>query len=76
MLSFAGTMARFSGRAGDELYTALRDALVERRVPLSFLVSDAEEVSLDPHYVRCVRRSLRLLSCIFARVQYTSSSSS
>lgn len=61
MLSFAGTMARFSGRAGDELYTALRDALVERRMPLSFLTTDAEEVSLDPHYVRCVFRSLRLL---------------
>lgn len=54
MLSFSGTMARFSGRAGDELYTALRDALVERRMPLSFLATDAEEVSLDPHYVRCV----------------------
>eukprot|EP00903_Cladosiphon_okamuranus_P021842 g20083.t1 len=54
MLSFAGTMARFSGRAGDELYTALRDALVERRMPLSFLATDAEEVSLDPHYVRAL----------------------
>ncbi len=55
MLSFAGTMARLSGRAGDDLYTAIRDALVERRLPLSFLATDAEEVSLDPHYVRCVR---------------------
>ncbi|CAM9116457.1 unnamed protein product [Scytosiphon promiscuus] len=52
MLSFAGTMARFTGRAGDGLFTALRDALVERRMPLSFLATDAEEVSLDPHYVR------------------------
>lgn len=59
MLSFAGTMARFSGRAGDGLYTALRDALVERRMPLSFLATDADEVSLDPHYVRCVSRSSR-----------------
>lgn len=54
MLSLAGTMARFTGRAGDELYTAIRDALVERRMPLSFLATDAEEVSLDPHYVRYV----------------------
>lgn len=60
MLSFAGTMARISGRAGDELYTALRDAFVERRLPLSFLATDAKEVSLDPHYVRCVSRSMRL----------------
>eukprot|EP00904_Undaria_pinnatifida_P000976 jgi/Undpi1/1087/HiC_scaffold_10.g04550.m1 len=52
ILSLAGTMARFSGRAGDGLYVAIRDALVERRLPLSFLASDAEEVSLDPHYVR------------------------
>lgn len=50
MLSFA----RFSGRAGDGLYQAIRDALVERRIPLSFLATDAEDVSLDPHYVRCV----------------------
>lgn len=54
MLSFAGTIARFSGRAGDRLYMAIRDALVERRIPLSFLATDAEDVSLDPHYVRCV----------------------
>lgn len=54
MLSFAGTMARFTGRAGDGLFTAIRDALVERRMPLSFLATDAEEVSLDPYYVRCV----------------------
>ncbi|CAN0036064.1 unnamed protein product [Hapterophycus canaliculatus] len=52
MLSFAGTMARFTGRAGDDLFTAIRDALVERRMPLSFLATDAEEVSLDPYYVR------------------------
>lgn len=54
MLSFAGTIARFSGRAGDGLYMAIRDALVERRIPLSFLATDAEDVSLDPRYVRCV----------------------
>lgn len=52
ILSLAGTMARFSGRAGDDLYTALRDALVESRMPLSFLSTDAAEVFLDPHYVR------------------------
>lgn len=71
MLSFSGTMARFSGRAGDELYTALRDALVERRMPLSFLATDAEEVSLDPHYVRCVSRSFCGCCCARrARVGY------
>lgn len=58
MLSLAGTMARFSGRTGDGLYTAIRDALVERRVPLSFLDTDAHEVSLDPHYVRYVLHTL------------------
>ncbi|CAB1097649.1 unnamed protein product [Ectocarpus sp. CCAP 1310/34] len=52
MLSLAGTIARFSGRTGDDLYTAIRDVLVERQMPLSFLATDAEEVSLDPHYVR------------------------
>ncbi|CAM9598951.1 unnamed protein product [Ectocarpus fasciculatus] len=52
ILSFAGTIARFSGRTGDDLYTAIRDVLVERQMPLSFLATDAEEVSLDPHYVR------------------------
>lgn len=57
MLSLKGTMARFSGRAGDGLYVAIRDALVERRLPLSFLATDAEEVALDPHYVRCVNSS-------------------
>lgn len=56
ILSLAGTIARFSGRTGDDLYTAIRDVLVERQMPLSFLATDAEEVSLDPHYVRCVPR--------------------
>lgn len=56
MLSLKGTMARFSGRAGDGLYVAIRDALVERRLPLSFLATDAKKVALDPHYVRCVNR--------------------
>ncbi|CAM9417280.1 unnamed protein product [Ectocarpus sp. 6 AP-2014] len=52
ILSLAGTIARFSGRTGDDLYTAIRNVLVERQMPLSFLATDAEEVSLDPHYVR------------------------
>lgn len=64
MLSFA----RFSGRAGDGLYTAIRDALVERRIPLSFLATDAEDVSLDPHYVRCVLPA-RVVA-VWCRVRY------
>lgn len=52
ILSLANTVGRFSGKAGNELYLAIRDALVERRMPLSFLTTDAREVSLDPHYVR------------------------
>lgn len=66
ILSLKGTMARFSGRAGDGLYVAIRDALVVRRLPLSFLATDAEEVSLDPHYVRCVRPTDRPTGAPFA----------
>lgn len=70
MLKFAGTIARFSGRAGDELYTAIRDALVERRIPLSFLATDARDVSLDPHYVRCVCSSMLLLCRLGCRDRF------
>ncbi|CAM9571206.1 unnamed protein product [Choristocarpus tenellus] len=52
ILSLAGTMVRLNGRAGDDLYHAIRDALVGHKMPLSFLASNAHQVSLDPHYIR------------------------